>query len=63
MYNTIKPWVEKYRPDTLEDIVLDDTNKTIVKNIIGLQLFPNILLHSLNPSGLLVIFKIASACV
>tara|TARA_B110000858_G_C17797779_1_gene473459 strand:+ start:730 stop:1701 length:972 start_codon:yes stop_codon:yes gene_type:complete len=45
MYNTIKPWVEKYRPDTLEDIVLDDTNKTIVKNIIGLQLFPNILLY------------------
>ena len=26
-------WVEKYRPDVFEKIVLDDTNRTIFQNI------------------------------
>ena len=27
-----EPWVEKYRPRTLDGIVLDNTNKTIINN-------------------------------
>jgi hypothetical protein len=26
------PWVEKYRPKTFDNIVLDETNKTILEN-------------------------------
>jgi len=39
------PWVEKYRPTDLNDIVLDPYNKTIISNIIGTNYFPNILLY------------------
>lgn len=39
------PWVEKYRPDNLSDIVLDDNNKKIITNIIKNNYFPNILFH------------------
>ncbi len=28
------PWVEKYRPDNFNDIVLEDVNKRILTNII-----------------------------
>ena len=34
MTDTI-PWVEKYRPDTFEDIVLDDYNRTILSNLLN----------------------------
>jgi len=39
------PWVEKYRPCKLEDIVLTDVNKTILENIIEKNYFPNLLLY------------------
>jgi DNA polymerase III delta prime subunit len=39
------PWVEKYRPSTLENIVLDDMNKTILQNIIIKNTFPNLLFY------------------
>ena len=39
------PWVEKYRPSNLNDIVLDPLNKTIIDNIIEKNHFPNILLY------------------
>tara|TARA_B110001450_G_scaffold256463_1_gene287082 strand:+ start:10986 stop:11930 length:945 start_codon:yes stop_codon:yes gene_type:complete len=39
------PWVEKYRPCKLEDIVLTDVNKTILENIIEKKYFPNLLLY------------------
>ena len=39
------PWVEKYRPSKLEDIVLDDVNKIILENIIKKNYFPNLLLY------------------
>lgn len=39
------PWVEKYRPKTLEDIVLDPLNKAIIERIIENNHFPNILLY------------------
>jgi len=39
------PWVEKYRPTKLNDIVLDPLNKFIIDNIIEKNHFPNILLY------------------
>ena len=39
------PWVEKYRPDTFESIVLDPTNKIIMGTILRTHYFPNLLLY------------------
>lgn len=36
-------WVEKYRPNNFDDIVLDPLNKKILKNIIDTNYFPNLL--------------------
>jgi replication factor C subunit 3/5 len=38
-------WVEKYRPTNFNDIVLDPLNKTILKNIIDMSYFPNLLFY------------------
>lgn len=38
-------WVEKYRPTEFENIVLDEVNKKILKNIINSLHFPNLLLY------------------
>ena len=35
------PWVEKYRPTDLANVVLDTTNKQILNNIIKKNYFPN----------------------
>ena len=37
------PWIEKYRPTNFDDIVLDDTNKTILNNILKSSFVPNLL--------------------
>ena len=37
--NVNKPWVEKYRPSTFNDIILDDINKTIFSNMIKKIIF------------------------
>ena len=39
------PWVEKYRPTSFENIVLDKVNQTILENIIKMNMFPNLLLY------------------
>lgn len=39
------PWVEKYRPDSIDSIVLDDINRTFLSNIIETNNFPNLLLY------------------
>ena len=39
------PWVEKYRPDNLESIVLSTNNKIFLNNIINFNYFPNIIFH------------------
>lgn len=39
------PWVEKYRPNTFDTIVLNDVNKTICNNIIETGYFPHLLLY------------------
>jgi DNA polymerase III delta prime subunit len=43
--NKTIPWVEKYRPTKLNDIVLDPLNKYIIDTIIEKKHFPNILLY------------------
>ena len=35
-----QPWVEKYRPSTFDDIVLEDINKQMLKNIVEHNSFP-----------------------
>ncbi len=45
MNESQKPWVEKYRPTNFDDIVLDDINKNILKNILNSNTFPNLLLY------------------
>jgi len=42
--NTI-PWVEKYRPTNLKDIVLDPLNNTIISRMLETNYFPNILFY------------------
>ena len=44
MNNSI-PWVEKYRPDCFENIVLDKNNEIIFKNITDMNIFPNLLFY------------------
>ena len=39
------PWVEKYRPTNFDHIVLDSTNKKILKNIIETDHFPNLIFY------------------
>ena len=39
------PWVEKYRPKKFEDIVLENTNKKILNNVIKTGYFPNLLFY------------------
>jgi len=39
------PFVEKYRPKSMYEIVLDNETKTIMKNIIENDYFPNLLLY------------------
>jgi len=44
-YNASIPWVEKYRPQEFEHIVLDPLNKEILENIIKFSYFPNLLFY------------------
>jgi replication factor C subunit 3/5 len=39
------PWVEKYRPNKFDDIVLDNFNRKILLNIIKTGSFPNIIFY------------------
>jgi len=43
--NASQPWVEKYRPSTFDEIVLEDINRAMLKNIIDSNSFPNLLLY------------------
>ena len=47
---TYIPWVEKYRPNVFENIVLDKNNKIILNNIIKSNYFPNLLFYG--PPGI-----------
>jgi replication factor C subunit 3/5 len=39
------PWVEKYRPTQFDGIVLSPLNRSIFKNILNMQYFPNLLFY------------------
>lgn len=39
------PWVEKYRPNTMENIVLSNENRTILQNMLLKNYIPNLLFH------------------
>ena len=39
------PWVEKYRPENFNNIVLEENNKIIFNNMIKFNSFPNLLLY------------------
>ena len=43
--NINSPWVEKYRPNKFEDIVLEKSNRTLLNNIIDTNNFPNLLFY------------------
>ena len=45
------PWVEKYRPDNFDDIVLDNYNKEIFENMLNNNYIPNLLLYGPPGSG------------
>lgn len=40
-----QPWIEKYRPQTLNGIVLNSINKTILNNMISKNNFSNLMLY------------------
>ena len=42
--NQIIPWVEKYRPNSFENIILDKNNEQIINSILETNDFPNLLL-------------------
>ena len=44
MNNNI-PWVEKYRPNDFNNIILNESNKTIFENMINYNIFPNLLFY------------------
>ena len=39
------PWVEKYRPNHFDEIILDDLTKHMLENIVKEKKFPNILFY------------------
>lgn len=43
--NNVIPWVEKYRPQNMDSIILTPNNRTILKNIIEQNHFPNLLFY------------------
>ena len=46
-----QPWIEKYRPSKLENVVLSDENKTILKNIIDTDTYPNMIFYGSPGTG------------
>lgn len=40
-----KPWIEKYRPTKLNDIILNDVNKKIINNMLKTEYYPNLILY------------------
>jgi DNA polymerase III delta prime subunit len=40
-----KPWIEKYRPQNFNEIVLNENNKILLNNVIKNNHFPNLLLY------------------
>jgi DNA polymerase III delta prime subunit len=45
------PWVEKYRPCELKNVILDTDNEQILSNVIEKNIFPNLLLYGSPGTG------------
>ena len=45
MTNNYIPWIEKYRPTDLNNIIFESNNKTILFNILKFNYFPNLLIY------------------
>jgi len=45
------PWIEKYRPKVLDDIILDDNMKAIIKDIINKKDSPNLIITGTPGTG------------
>ena len=45
IYMSNIPWVEKYRPNNFDKIILDANNKQILNNILNKKYFPNLLFY------------------
>lgn len=46
-----QPWIEKYRPQKLDDIVLSNENKTLLKNMIKDDVYPNMIFYGSPGTG------------
>ena len=46
-----KPWIEKYRPTEFNNIVLNDFNRHLLKNILEKNHFPNLLFYGPPSTG------------
>ncbi len=40
-----QPWIEKYRPTKIKDIIFDNTNTTIINNMLDKNYYPNMLFY------------------
>lgn len=40
-----QPWIEKYRPISIDEIVLHTTNRTMIQNMIDTDRYPNVLFY------------------
>ena len=47
----LEPWVEKYRPNHLNDIVLSNENKELINNMIKKDLYPNMIFYGSPGTG------------
>ena len=45
------PWVEKYRPSQLEDIILSDENRNILKSMIRQNKYRNMIFYGSPGTG------------
>lgn len=46
-----EPWIEKYRPTKIEDIILSNENKTMIKNMIKMDNYPNMIFYGSPGTG------------
>ena len=46
-----KPWIEKYRPQTIDKVALSVQNRKIYKNILETEYFPHLLLYGSPGTG------------
>ena len=45
------PWIEKYRPKNVNDIILDDCLKNKINNLIEMNMLPNIIITGSSGTG------------